>query len=145
MHRHIRKQLEGRLSGDVLEFLNEEFRKMEEIILKLKETEKREQMLTEELCKKDKMLWSLFDKSVESNFNQKQPIGYHNYSQDYFNNPEEDYKRKMNIPIFDMRMARGTSGRYTSAIQSNVGTSSHIPYTMPYFETNSEQEARYGK
>lgn len=143
MHRHIRKQLEGRLSADVLEFLNEEFHKMEEIIIKLKETEKREQMLTEELCKKDKMLWSLFDKSVNSSL--KQPIGYHNYSQDYFNNPEEDYKKKMNTPIFDMRMARGTGGRYTSSTPTNTGTNSYNPYTMPYFENDSEQEARYGK
>lgn len=111
MNRSIRKQLEGRLSADALDFLNEEFRKHEELLVKLKETQDREKWLTEEICKKDEILKSVFTKSAGESY--KQPMGYQygDLPKEYFFNPEEMYGRKSSVPSFEMR--RGGRGMYS--------------------------------
>jgi hypothetical protein len=110
MHRTIRKQLEGRLSADALEYLNEEFRKAEEVMLKIKELEKKEELLLDQLIRKDEMIRSLFEKSKQEQSSGRQQIGYQSqgFSPSYFQNPEEEYERQSMMPSFEMR--RGSPG-----------------------------------
>ena len=129
MHISIRRQLEGRLSSEALNYLNEEFRKAEKTLIKLKELEMREKYLLEELAKKEEKLWSIFSKSSGNESGSKQPMGYQygGLPKEYYMNPEEEYERGYSIPQFEMRRG-GNRGIYA---RRGVPGSAYIPNIEP--------------
>jgi len=61
INREMRKVLERNLPGSALEFLTEEFTKLEECLMKIKQMEEKELILLEQIAAKDEMIFQLLE------------------------------------------------------------------------------------
>lgn len=77
MDRYIRKTLENNLPAQALDYLNESFRKLHEAEEQLKKYKEKTDWLSQELSRKDQMLWSMYERNSGSQGGQGgQQMGY---------------------------------------------------------------------
>jgi len=133
MTREVQRELERKLPQYVLDYLNEEFKKKEEQIERIRELENKTRELLNEISKRDQTLWEAF-----------KTIGYDSNSQRNFQNAVpgfkfygEDQQYRKQYPEFPSYARGNRGGGYE-------GGRGHY-YDEPYFDGRGPIVPNYDK